>query len=103
MSVVYVTNQEIVEKIGHVHAHGVFYSVTFEKKTDGSMRTMTCRGGVKKGLRLKKDGSESSNRLYDPTKYSLMNTFSIDSDGWRCFCLDNVKSAKIFGVSYVVK
>jgi hypothetical protein len=96
-----ITNKELVEKIGEAHAHGVFYSVTFEKRSDKSQRTMVIRGGVKKGLKPRSEGEPRKGN--DPTKYGLMNAFSIDSDGWRCFGLDQLLSARIFGVSYVVK
>ena len=96
-----ITNKELVEKINEVHARGVFYSVTFEKRSDKTQRTMVVRGGVKKGLKPKSEGEPRKG--YDPKKYGLMNAFSIDSDGWRCFGLDQLLSARIFGVSYVVK
>ena len=98
-----ISNDELVAKIGEAHAHGVFYRVTFVKKSDGQIRNMVCRGGVKKGLKKKDGNNPEPVRGYDPKAYGLMNTYSIDSDGWRCFALDNLKSAKIFGVEYVVK
>ena len=74
-------------------ANGRIFSVTFVKRTDGSIRDMLCRTGVAKHLK----GGEPA---YDALSKGLMTVYSLDAQGYRNINLDSVLSAKVDGVVY---
>jgi hypothetical protein len=63
-----------------------FFTVTFEKKADGSLRTMNCRKGVKKHLK----GGESTIKH----KKNLVSVYDVKSKGYRCFDVTRVTDIK---------
>lgn len=62
--------------------------VTFEKKTDGSIRTMRCTANA----------PENEKKEYDPKKASrpdtLITVYDTEAKGWRSFYADNIKEIK---------
>ena len=48
--------------------NGLFFSVTFTKRTTGKLRTMTCRTGVHKFLK----GEKGKGQQYDPEDKDLI-------------------------------
>lgn len=63
-----------------------FYSVTYVKKTDGSVRKMNCRQNVAK----------YSNGGVNPCagKDDLLPTYSVDSEGYRTIWIDGIKEIR---------
>ena len=74
--------------------NGEFFSVDFIKK-DGSIRTMICRTGVKKGLK----GGELA---FDPNEYGLAVVYEMDVEGYRMINLNTIMRLKIAGKEYNV-
>ena len=62
---------------------GRIFFVEFTKK-DGSLRRMTARLGVKKGVTGK-------GMRYDPTAYGLLPVFDMDKAQWRMINLNTLK------------
>lgn len=73
---------------------GAFFSVDFIKK-DGSIRTMTCRTGVKKHLK----GGELA---FNPNEYGLAVVYEMNVEGYRMINLNTIMRLKIAGEEYSV-
>ena len=70
-----------------------FFSVTFVKRTDNSIREMNCRRGVKKGV---KGGGRKTR------KPGLLSVYDMVEKGFRTINLSGVKRVRIAGVEYRV-
>ena len=75
------------------------FSVTFVKRTDGTVRTMNCRKGVKK---YTKGGSLA----YDPKSKNLLCVWDAQAEdpakAYRMISTDAIKSIKMEGKTYIV-
>ena len=65
---------------------GKFFTVTFTKK-DGTLRKMTCRIGVNKGVTGK-------GLAYEPTEKGLKVVWATDAQGYRMINLATITSLK---------
>ena len=88
------------------HNDGTIFTVVFRKKTDGSIRKMNCRKGVKKGV--------SSSLAYRPKDYDLVSVYDvkeamfqkscqIKKSAFRMISIDGLISMKINKVEYLVQ
>ena len=75
--------------------NGKFFSAVFTKK-NGDIRLMTCRLGVKKGVK-------GVGLRFKPQDKGLMTVFDIHKDGHRFLNLMTLKSLKIRGNEYQVE
>ena len=73
---------------------GKFFSVTFVKK-DGSVRSMTARLGVKKGIK-------GVGLKFDPAERDLMVVWATDRKSYRMVNLRTISSLKINGNTHSV-
>ena len=77
-----------------------FFTVTFVKRTDGSVRTMNCRKGVSK---FTKGGTLA----YSPAEKGLLGVYDMKSadpeKGYRMINLETVTGFKLDGQEYAVK
>ena len=74
---------------------GKFFVVSFLKR-NGELRKMTCRTGVKKGLK----GNDGVGALRaKPSNTNLVNVFEMQVDGYRSFDLERVVNFKCGSVS----
>lgn len=64
--------------------------VTFEKKTDGTLKTMRCSAN--------NPLSNSQKRKASPD--NLVTVYDIDAKNWRSFYVDNIKEMKILDSSF---
>jgi len=71
---------------------GRIFSITFEK-TDGTVKTINARLGVRKHLNGK-------GMRYVPENYNLMVLWSMTDKGYRAIKRDKIKSIKSNGVLY---
>lgn len=71
---------------------GKIFNATFIKR-DGSKRTMTCRGGVKKYVK-------GVGMRYNPKAYDLRVVFDLDKMQYRMIPIDRVISLRIGGTTY---
>lgn len=84
-----ISNETLLDVIRKTN--GKFFKVLFVKK-DGSLREMTCRLGVKKGLR----GGQSTTEHLD----NIVTVYDVFAKGYRNINLDMVKYFKCGGVEY---
>lgn len=75
---------------------GRFFTVEFAKRSDGSLRTMTCRTGVKAGLA----GGEAA---YDPVAHGLIWVYEINTHGRRSIPIEGLRRVKKNGLWHLVK
>ena len=69
---------------------GNIYSVSFQKRTDGSIRKMICRGKVVKGLR-------GGTLKFNPLERDLVQVYDMRKKGYRLVPCENVISIKAKG------
>ena len=69
---------------------GNIYSVSFQKRTDGSVRKMICRGKVFKGLR-------GGTLKFNPLERDLVQVYDMRKKGYRLIPCENVLSIKAKG------
>jgi len=68
-------------------------TVTFKKKTDGKMRVLNGRLGVKKGVTGK-------GLRFDPKAYDLLSIYDMQKHAFRFINLPSVKKVVADGVTY---
>ena len=73
---------------------GTFFSVTFLKRSDNSVRTMTCRTGVRKY-------STGEGLKYNALEQGLLPVWEINV-GYKMIPLTNVVSFNAFGAKFTV-
>ena len=69
---------------------GNIYSVSFQKRTDGSIRKMICRGKVVKGLR-------GGTLKFNPLERDLVQVYDMRKKGYILVPCENVISIKAKG------
>ncbi len=74
--------------------NGRFFSVKFVKK-DGSIRKMTCRKGVRKGL-------SGGGAKYNPVERGLLAVYDVQKGAYRSLNFDTLQEFKLGGISYKV-
>lgn len=77
-----------------IPSDGKIFGVTFFKKTDGKLRAMSCRLGVKKGLIGK-------GLNYIPALKGLMCVFDMNRQGYRMINLRTVMAIRSKGRLYL--
>ena len=70
------------------------FSAEFVKK-DGTLRHITCRLQVKKGVTGK-------GMAYSPAEKKLLTVFDMEKDGFRMIALDTIKKITIRGQEYKI-
>jgi len=75
---------------------GRIFSCYFRKRGDGTMREMTCRRGVKKGL-------AGGSLPYDPKPRLLLPVFDMSIVGRRMVNLDTLVSFNIGGETFIIE
>lgn len=89
-----ITPKEAKELISSTN--GKFFSVLFRKRSNNELREMVCRTKVHKHLK----GGE---KKYDAEEKGLLTVYSIDSKGYRCIPLENLKQVCLEGKAYKVR
>ena len=74
---------------------GLIFSVFFKKRTDGKMREMICRRGVKALLR-------GGSLPYSPTSRDLLPVFDLQVKDYRMVNLTDLVSFNIHGETFIV-
>jgi hypothetical protein len=74
--------------------NGAIFSVQF-RKADGSLRDMTCRLGVRKGLTGK-------GQAYTPSDYDLLTVFDMAKQDYRMIKLNTLRRVKVDGKAFAV-
>jgi hypothetical protein len=74
---------------------GKFFTASFVKRSDNSLRTMNCRVGVKKGL--KKESTSKKRR-----NAGLVTVYDMTNRGYRNINVSGLRRLRIFGKEYQV-
>ena len=86
------TLAEIINLFDKLRRSGKVFRVDFIKRTDGSVRTMICRFGVKKYLK-------GGKKAYDSGDKGLFTVYEFGK-GYRSITIDNLILLKTAGVVY---
>ena len=81
----------IKQMIDQASADGKIFNVTFVK-SDGSIREMNCRRGVKKHL--------TGGPTKYPVKHGAIGVYDIKAEDYRCFYPEKVLSIKGGGINF---
>ena len=94
-----ISRKEAVELIYAQKNEGVFFGVSFIKRTTGELRKMVCRGGVQKHLK----GGELS---YNPSDHALIgiwdSTVEDRTKAYRMIAIEGIKTLSAGGEEYEV-
>lgn len=99
-----VSHEQLVELVTEVCGKGEFFTADFTKRSDGTLRTINCRGDVHK-FDVTPDGAG----LYNPDQHDLLwvwESYGTENTGaraYRSISKEGLKSATIGGVTYKVK
>ena len=74
---------------------GKIFKAYFVKRTNGELRKMICRLGVKKYLK-------GGPRAYDPKEYKLITVFDLAKKAYRNISIEGLVELKIGGVTYKI-
>jgi hypothetical protein len=87
--------QERMSSLQMVEAakQGRIFTVDFIKRTNGELRTMVCRRGVRKGI-------TGRGMNYDPLSKALLTVFDVQKNAYRMISLDNLVSLKMGGKTW---
>lgn len=88
-----VTRKELADKIRGAKG---FFTVRFQKRTDNQVRQMNCLNHVKKHL-------TGGGPKYDAASHGLINTFSVQDQGYRSIPVEGLMDATINGEVYVAR
>jgi hypothetical protein len=77
------------------NSNGKIFTVTFIKRTDGSLRVMNARLGVKKYLK-------GGTLPYDAKDYNLIPVFDLQKNEYRIVNLETMQTLKIGGIVYKI-
>ena len=81
------------------NSNGKIMNVLFKKRTDGQLREMVCRTGVKKHLK----GGEAA---YSFSEKNLVSVYDMQAEvgkGYRSIPLENIRSITINGTHFKVR
>lgn len=87
--------EEAIKKIEAAKDSGRVFGVTFVKRTNGEVRDMNCRGGVKKGV-------TGVGMSYDPTSHSLITVYDMQKGDFRHINCDTITRVTMDGVTFTV-
>lgn len=85
-----VTDTLNLKNLQNLVSDGAIFSVEFVKRSNGELRKMVCRMGVKKHLR-------GGDKAYDPTKHNLLTVFDMENKGYRSIPVDTVQRLHVNG------
>lgn len=80
-----------IEFVSNLVKNGKIFSVEFIKRTNGQMRRMVARTGVR---------SEGGSLNYDPHYHNLITVYDMEKRGFRNIPVDNIISLKAGGNTY---
>ncbi len=83
--------QDIIKRIDN----GLIFTVTFVKRTNGAVRVMNCRKGVKKG-------TNGRGMSYDAASKGLIPVFDMQTQGFRVISLESILSLSVQGQKFIV-
>jgi hypothetical protein len=85
--------QLTVKQVKSHISDGKFFRCVFVKRTDGTVRSMVCRTGVRRYL----SGGELA---FNPEKAELIGVFDMQKKAYRFISLDDIKELHFHGESH---
>jgi hypothetical protein len=82
----FITGQNMVDAA----RNGRIFTVEFVKRTNGELRTMVCRRGVRKGVK-------GIGHSYDPLSKALLCVFDVQKNDFRMISLDALVALRMNG------
>lgn len=73
-----------LERLREIAADGRIFGVKFIRRTDGKVRSMSCRTGVKP------PPPSPQPRTWEPAQYNLLQVWDMHKKGWRFVPADSV-------------
>jgi len=74
-------------------SNGAIFSVEFIKRSNGELRKMVCRLGVKKHLR-------GGDKAYDSKQHNLLTVFDMEKEGYRSIPVDAIQRLSVNGQTF---
>ena len=78
--------------------NGRIFTVTFRKRSDGTLRTMNARLGVKS--HLNPAATPDPNRPTRDKQHDLVTVFDVQSEGYSCIPLDSIHQITLDGQTF---
>jgi WYL domain-containing protein len=82
-----------LSNLSNLVSDGTIFSVEFIKRSNGELRKMVCRLGVKKHLR-------GGNKAYDSKQYNLLTVFDMEQKGYRSIPVDAIQRLSVNGQTF---
>ena len=74
-------------------SNGAIFSVEFIKRSNGELRKMVCRLGVKKHLK-------GGTKAYDAKEHNLLTVFDMEKEGYRSIPVDSIQRLTVNGQTF---
>jgi len=82
-----------LKNLQNLVSDGAIFSVEFIKRSNGELRKMVCRLGVKKHLR-------GGAKAYDSKQHNLLTVFDMESAGYRSIPVDSIQRLIVNGQTF---
>ena len=91
------TNETVTQfnrtNLRNLVADGGIFSVEFIKRSNGQLRKMVCRLGVKKHLK-------GGTKAYSSKAHNLLTVFDMDNKGYRSIPVDAIQRISVNGQTF---
>jgi len=87
---------EAIKKIEEAKSSGRVFGVTFVKRTNGEIREMNCRGGVRKGV-------TGEGMKYDPADHKLITVYDMQKGEFRHINTNTITRVTMNGITFTVQ
>lgn len=82
-----------IKNLQNLVSNGAIFSVEFIKRSNGELRKMVCRLGVKKHLR-------GGAKAYDAKQHNLLTVFDMEKEGYRSIPVDSIQRLSVNGQAF---
>lgn len=82
-----------LKNLQNLVSDGAIFSVEFIKRSNGELRKMVCRLGVKKHLR-------GGDKAYDSKQRNLLTVFDMENEGYRSIPVDSIQRLSVNGQTF---
>lgn len=82
-----------LSNLSNLVSDGTIFLVEFIKRSNGELRKMVCRLGVKKHLR-------GGSKAYDSKQHNLLTVFDMEKEGYRSIPVDAIQWLSVNGQTF---
>lgn len=86
-------NRLNLKNLKNLVSDGTIFSVEFIKRSNGELRKMVCRLGVKKHLR-------GGDKAYDAKQHNLLTVFDMEKEGYRSIPVESIQKLTVNGQAF---